>query len=181
MARNNWRERARRIIEAYPALLRKESQLHSCRVTPVYSGLPGGNAMTRTTKDNVSRELCLEDQRKLNSVKHAIATTSRYRNSEDRVKVVDLVYWKKTHTLQGAAQICSYSYDTVQEWNADFIALVDAYYRIFRACTTARKSCKALKMLTLFSVEKSKKTICGICRWCADTFPRLGKSSGGDM
>lgn len=130
MGKSNWREKAKRIIEAYPALLREENELRSARITPVYNGMPGGGGAGRSTEGAALKELDPEWQRRLDSVRNAIATTNRYRNGKDRLKVIDLVYWKKTHTLQGAALSCNYCYDTVQEWNAAFIELVDAYYRV---------------------------------------------------
>ena len=99
MSRTGWRERARRMIEAAPGLERR------------------GEALTEA------------EQRVLASVRNAVATTGRYSNAEDRMKVIDMVYWRKATSLRGAAICCRYSYDTVQEWNADFVGLVDAYYR----------------------------------------------------
>ena len=130
MAKENWRERTKRIIEAYPALLREKAEVQAARITPAYNSMPGSNEASRTTEGTALQTLPPESQRMLDAVERAIATTGRYRNSHHRLRVVDLVYWKRTHDLQGAAIMCHYSYDTVQEWNADFIELVDAYYRI---------------------------------------------------
>lgn len=130
MAKDNWREKAKKIIETYPALLREEAEIRNCRITPTLSGMPSGGGRSRSTETTALRELRPEQQRRLDSVRNAIATTNRYRNGRDRLKIIDLVYWKRTHTLQGAALHCNYCYDTVQEWNAAFIELVDAYYRI---------------------------------------------------
>ena len=95
-----WRARARRIIESVPELSRKKGIL-----TP-------------------------EEVRILESVRSAMETTGRHTNGDERLNVVDMVYWQKSCTLRGAALQLRYSYDTVQEWHAEFISLVDAYYRI---------------------------------------------------
>lgn len=127
---NNWREQTREIIRQYPALVREERRLKDCKITPNLNGMPGGGGSSRKTELTAMRELPPDKQRKLDAVRRAISTTGRYRNAKDRLKVIDLVYWQQTHTLQGAAQLCHYSWETAQEWNAAFIELVDAYMRI---------------------------------------------------
>ena len=127
---NNWREETKRIIRAYPALLREEAELHDSRITPSLSGMPGAGGVSRKTENIAMKELPPGSQRELDAVRKAISTTDRYRNSRDRLKVIDLVYWKQTHDLHGAAMRCHYSYESVQEWNAAFIELVDAYMRV---------------------------------------------------
>ncbi len=128
--RDNWREETKRIIRIYPRLCREERELRDSKITPSLSGMPGGGKVSRKTEDVATRELSPGDQRALDAVRKAISTTGRYRNSSDRLRVIDLVYWKQTHDLHGAADKCHYGYDTVQEWNSAFIELVDAYMRI---------------------------------------------------
>ncbi len=128
--RDNWREETKRIIRAYPRLLREEQEAKESRITPNISGMPGSGGASRKTEITAMRELSPGDQRALDAVRKAISTTGRYRNSKDRLRVIDLVYWKDTHDLHGAALKFHYSYDTVQDWNAAFIDLVDAYMRI---------------------------------------------------
>lgn len=127
---NNWREQTREIIRQYPALVREERNLKDCKITPSLNGMPSGGGSSRKTELTAMRELSPDKQRKLDAVNRAIATTGRYRNAKERLRVIDLVYWQQTHTLQGAALYCHYSYDTAAEWNAAFIELVDAYMRV---------------------------------------------------
>lgn len=129
-SKDNWREEARRIIRAYPSYLRAEQELRDCRITPSLTGMPGGGGFNSKTETAALKELGPKAQRELDAVRRAVSTTSRYRNAKDRLKVIDLVYWRQTHSLQGAAQLCHYSYETAAEWNAAFIELVDAYMRV---------------------------------------------------
>lgn len=129
-SKDNWREETRRIIRSYPELAREEARLRECRITPSYTGTPGSGGSGSKTENAALKELPPRKQRELDAVRRAISTTGRYRNAKDRLKVIDLVYWRQTHTLQGAAQLCHYSWETAQEWNAAFIELVDAYMRI---------------------------------------------------
>ena len=58
------------------------------------------------------------------AVEAAIATTERMKNGMDRLAVVDMVFWKQTHTLSRAAMMIPCSERTAQQWHADFIRLV---------------------------------------------------------
>lgn len=58
------------------------------------------------------------------AVKSAIENTSKMNNGDDRLKIVDLVFWKRTHTLPGAAMQIPCSERTAQEWHRQFIRLV---------------------------------------------------------
>lgn len=125
-----WRKDAKEMIRTYPSLIEKETELKSSKITPSYSGMSGSSSASRTVEDLALRELSPEEQRVLTAVRQAIATTLRYRNGTLRMRLIDLVYWKATHTLQGAAMCCYVSRDTAYEWHQAFIDLVDAYYRV---------------------------------------------------
>lgn len=58
------------------------------------------------------------------AVEAAIAATERMQNGRHRMAVVNMVFWKKTHTLSGAALMIPCSERTAQQWHADFIRLV---------------------------------------------------------
>lgn len=136
--KDNWREETRRIIRAYPGHVREEHRLRECRITPSLTGMPGGGSFGSKTETAALKELSPQKQRELDAVKRAIATTGRYRNAKERLKVIELVYWRESHTLQGAAQFCNYSYAAAKEWNAEFIGLVDAYMRILKSLSFSK-------------------------------------------
>ena len=71
-------------------------------------------SMVRRYPDNVN-----EDERK--AVEAAIEKTKGLQNGEARLKVIDLMYFKATHQMEGAAQSVHYSYDRVKTWHSDFI------------------------------------------------------------
>ena len=64
----------------------------------------------------------------LKAVRRAVETTEHYRNGQERLKVIELVLWKKTHNLQGAALQIPCHVDTAKVWHGDFIRLVASYY-----------------------------------------------------
>ena len=125
-----WRHDTRKVIRAYPALKRAESELKRQKVIPSYSGMPKPSGASRSTEETATRELPKGQQRELDAVRYSIETTNRYRNGDLRIKMIDLVYWRNTHTLTGAAMALHVSIDTARHWHSDFVELVDAYLRI---------------------------------------------------
>lgn len=63
-----------------------------------------------------------EDERK--AVEQAIEIIKSQPNGDAKYKVIELVYIRRTHTLEGAAQRVHYSYDSVKKWHAEFIRLI---------------------------------------------------------
>ncbi len=104
------------------------ADLHSQSVTPNYSGMPGGGMVGRATEDVAIRELPTTRQREYEAVHRAVAATERMAAGKDRLKIIDLVFWKRSHTLDGAALSISCSYRTARRYHADFIMLVASYY-----------------------------------------------------
>lgn len=58
------------------------------------------------------------------AVADAIAETEQLVDGAERLRLIDLVLWKRTHTLQGAAMAVYVSERTAQEWHRQFIRLV---------------------------------------------------------
>ena len=58
------------------------------------------------------------------AVEAAVEETKQRIDGEERIRLIDLVLWKRTHTLQGAALACYVSERTAQEWHRQFIRLV---------------------------------------------------------
>ena len=71
-------------------------------------------SMVKRYPDNVN-----DDERK--AVDAAIEATRQLQNGDVRLMVIDLMYFKGTHQMEGAAQMVHYSYDRVKTWHADFI------------------------------------------------------------
>lgn len=59
--------------------------------------------------------------REKHAVEAAVAATEHMSDAHDRLKVVELVLWKGTHTLEGAAMQVPCSERTARRWLADFI------------------------------------------------------------
>lgn len=129
--RGGWRMRTKQIIRRYPELCRAEAELRAAKITAGFEEMRSGNGTSRTTEDLALRTLSPADQRELDAIRNAIATTMRYRNGNERLRLMDLVFWRsRPYELRPAADRIHVSYHTAQIWHADFIALTDAYMRI---------------------------------------------------
>jgi hypothetical protein len=116
------------VIRSYPALKRDYDALHEQSITANMSGMPGGGAVSRGTENIATRELPRPKQAEYDAVRKAIAVTEQMRTGTDRLRIIDMVFWKNSHTLQGAAMAASVSYDTAIDYHGDFIMMV-AYFR----------------------------------------------------
>ena len=127
-----WRQRTRAAIREYPDLKRRDRELRETAVIAQYGGRIGGRASgtQRAVEDAAVMQLPREDQRIFDAVSTAIQTTMRYRNGELRIRIIDLVYWRRSRTLTGAAMEVHVSPATAKAWHNDFVELVDAYLRV---------------------------------------------------
>lgn len=62
--------------------------------------------------------------REKEAVQAAVDATERLENGKDRLMVVDLVFWSRTHTLEGAAMQVPCSYEAAKRYQQRFIKQV---------------------------------------------------------
>ena len=58
------------------------------------------------------------------AIETALSETKKMIDGAHRVKVIELVFFKDTHTLQGAALNIPCDYETAKRWQQQFIRLV---------------------------------------------------------
>lgn len=63
------------------------------------------------------------------AVEAAIHNTERMRDGVQRLRVIDLVFFKRTHKLAGAALNIPCSYETAKRWQRQFIRDVARNFR----------------------------------------------------
>lgn len=119
--RYDWWPYVKGMIRRYPELCVRANELHNTSITPSYSGIPGGGYRGDKTADAALRELPEINRRELEAVREAIRVTKALPHGKDRMEILQLVYWKRTHTLFGAAHRAGFSERTVTQWNGDFI------------------------------------------------------------
>lgn len=126
--RYGWWGYVKYIIRQYPRRKADYDELHRQSITPTLSGMPGGSDISRKTETTAAKELPRVEQKEYDAVRRAVETTQRLKNGFERIEIINLVYWKKSHTLEGAAFKVGYSYDRVKQMNNEFIRLVAGYY-----------------------------------------------------
>lgn len=126
--RYDWWSYVKGMIRRYPALKVEYADLHTQSVTPNYSGMTGGSGAGRAVEEIALRELPTTRQREYEAVRQAVEKTKRMRCGRDRLRLIDMVFWMKTHTLAGAALAIPCHYNTAQKYHSEFIMLVAAAY-----------------------------------------------------
>lgn len=126
--RYKWWGYIKSVIRAYPDLKKEYEAIHEQSITANVSGMPGAGEVSRGTEDIALRELPRPKQREYDAVRNAASATASMKTGKDRLNIIDLVFWKKSHTLAGAAMQANISYDTAIGYHGDFIMLV-AYFK----------------------------------------------------
>lgn len=121
----SWRSEARAALRQYPRAKRKQGETGEMRITPAYGGTPGGGAASRTT-ENVALgvKLTPHEENVIGAVEFMMRMQSVYPNALERMKMVRLVYFQRTHTLEGAAMECHYADRTIKRWNNEILTAV---------------------------------------------------------
>ena len=64
----------------------------------------------------------------LEAVRRAVDETFRTRDGASRVEFIEMIYWRRSHSLQGAAMKIGISERTGLRWHGEFIKLVAAEF-----------------------------------------------------
>ena len=126
--RFDWWPYVKGMIRRYPSLCEEYADLHSQSVTADYSGMPRGGGGGRGLESLAIRELPSTRQREYEAVRRAVEITGRYRNGPDRLKVIRLVLWDRSHTLEGAALAVPCGIASAKRWHGSFIIQVAKNY-----------------------------------------------------
>ena len=122
--RYDWWPYVKGMIRRYPDLCLKEAALHDTAITANISGMPGGGKRTDKTADAALRTLPEINRREMDAVRAAIRTTESLPSGRERMELVKLYYWKRSHTLFGAANAIHVSEKTALRWNRELIMQV---------------------------------------------------------
>ena len=119
-----WRSEARRALRDYPRIKRRQGD-NEMQITPVYGGAAVQHSASRTTENVALRSTLTErEENVISAVEFMVAMQSRYYNAEARMKMLSLVYFRRTHTMQGAAMEVGYNINTVKSWNTEMLTAV---------------------------------------------------------
>ena len=126
--RYGWWSYAKHMVRQYPKLKQEYELLHNQHITAEMTGMPGTKTVSRSTERTALRQLPPARQREYDAVQKAIEKTKLLRTGGDRLAVVDMVLWKRTHNVDGAALKLYISEATATRYHSDFIRLVGFCY-----------------------------------------------------
>ena len=127
--RYHWWAYAKAIVRMYPQLKHDYEALHTQRITGDPERVPGGKGgVSRAVEITALRQLPPARQREYDAVTKAIELTKRRQNGVDRLTLIDLVFWKQSHNLEGAAIKLHLSDTTAKRYHTEFIRLVGFCY-----------------------------------------------------
>ena len=123
--RAKWWGYVRQVLYAYPRLCDELAQRRAdaVRLTPSYTQQGGGSPGNPVERAALAG-LPPTEQRELDAVEAAIDVTRALPDGALRLELVRLVFWKRTHTLEGAALKLHVSYATAKRKQNHFIRLV---------------------------------------------------------
>ena len=122
--RYRWWGYVRAVIRAYPELSRRLAELRHSPVTARYGPSGGAGGPTSPVERAAIRGLPHPEQREHDAVEAAIEQTKTLPDAAARLRLVDLVFWRQSHTLQGAAREVHLSYASAKRRQERFILLV---------------------------------------------------------
>lgn len=91
---------------------------------PRYTWWGYAKSMIRRYPARKGKELSGIAMREYEAVKRAVEETAQMPDGQERLRVIDLVLWKQTHQIAGAAMVIPCSERTAAQWHGDFIRLV---------------------------------------------------------
>ena len=128
--RYKWWSYVKWMIRLYPERDKViKSSADGIRLTVSYSGMPGAKGTGRPTEQQALRQMLGDVAcREYEAVRRAIDITKKLKDGKERLRLIELVYWKKSHTLSGACAACHVSERTGWQWHGDFIRAVAAEF-----------------------------------------------------
>lgn len=112
------------VIRAYPELERRAAEPPSASLTAKYGPVVPSGGAGRPVESAAVKRLSNRDTAEYEAVRDAVRDTAALPNGEIRLKIIELVYWKRSHTLGGAGYAVGYSYRQARRMQEQFIYAV---------------------------------------------------------
>lgn len=120
-----WRPNVERLLKTYPALKAMQAAAKNPTLTARYGPQSGGGGISRGTENlALKTPLTAREQEAVEAVDKAIEEIRRQRDGETVLKIVTMVDFKRSHTIEGAAMVLYMHRDTAGDKRTRFIDLV---------------------------------------------------------
>lgn len=120
-----WRPNVERLLKTYPALKAMQAAAKNPTITARYGGQPGGGGISRGTENlALKTPLTVREQEAVEAVDKAIEEIRRQRDGETVLKIVTMVDFKRSHTIEGAAMVLYMHRVTASDKRTRFIDMV---------------------------------------------------------
>lgn len=128
-------------LRAYPRL-KQRYEMPDVALTARYAeGVGHDSAPGRTTETAALQRLYDGDYKVYLAIKAAVEETEQMETGQARLKIIELIYWKRYwKTIEGAAYEVGYSKSRAEDFHGEFIRLVGHYMGYIPARKIARKS-----------------------------------------
>jgi len=126
--RYKWWSYVKWMIRLYPERMTELRRRQEASVTVRYGAAPGGGGLSRVTEDRGTVSLGKTVDREMAAVEKAIRETEGMETGAARLRIIELVYWKESRTLQGACDAVHVAYDTGKVYHAEFVRCVAKHF-----------------------------------------------------
>ena len=114
-------------IRQYPKLAARKAELQKQSLTPAYEATIRGSEPGRTTETAALRQLPAAEQMWLDAIELAIEEIQRHRDGREVMAVVQMVDFKRTHSVAGAALALHMDRATAWRRRSRFVYTVAKY------------------------------------------------------
>lgn len=111
-------------IRQYPALAEKKRELQKTSTTPPYEAVIKGSDIGRTTETAALRQLPPAEGKWVDAVEQATEEILRHKDGREVMEIVKMVDYRRTHSVEGAAQALHMDRVTAWRRRARFIYCV---------------------------------------------------------
>lgn len=122
--RDDWWVSVKTAVRAYPGRKKRLEELRRTAVTPGYGSTGGMGGVSSPTEKAVLRALPEQQQRELEAVEAAIRQTGASKKGQQKLRLIELYHFKRTHSLIGAGIAVGYGEAQAKRVNGEFIRLV---------------------------------------------------------
>ena len=125
-----WETYVKSMIIRFPQFKKELAAMRLPALVPPTDKVGSCQKVSKPTEETALRELPPTKQRQYDAVQKAIEKTMTLPDGECRLKLIELMYWKQTHRLHGAAAEVGCCTRTAVTWHTMFIRMVGYYFGI---------------------------------------------------